>query len=1011
MAAGHAVTNSLRLFVASPGGVEDERAGVGSIANELNVALQRHGWQIDVRGWEERGPTGGRAQADINADVRSCDVFVGILHNRWGRPTGEHASGFEEEWTVALERHQASGRPDLWLYFKGLPDEAADLAKDDAQLAAVLRFRKEVENLELAFHKTFADAEEFQALLRVRVLAEVFDVTGLTRADLAQIDWAAAYEREPIDLVPDGRSRMQLADQLEASKPAAAAGLVVALANDADDFGFAAAAEMLRERACRIWLAAGDATAALALLRGLLRAHIWELRAEEADMLLRQLADELPPELDAELRGWHACCDAPDRPAASASALEQALAAQHGFALDTETVDLWRAVRWRALLDAGDAAAVVADDAPLQPERGGVALELALLRADALRAAADERADDAWKELRLLVIGVAAEQPQLAAWIVTRSALAALVSEDLKTAELTYADAATRWTRVPGAGANAVLAFFSAQAAVQLRRDWSFSGWSWRPVAVDQRAGPTELAARAEELERDALYKRLDERSGEALPVFRAAIWCYARAGFAHGVMRCRALLADAYASEGDEVEAIALHCAVGQRSAAEKLARVAKHMRAVADRMADRFPGWAAEARFAVLAHTGSYASAEAAVALADEAITAVAPGRQRELDNLPTQAAEALATLALAVEDADVRGRALAALESLAGDKRYGEAKAGRFGLRMLHDVARVDAADVLVARFASDHRPDEPDPVWVAEHLDTPQRLAWVRHAAFRGHMRALLALIEADVPARDPELRRLCKRVTHSFLAANIGMTPDGSGILGLVAFDLNGLAASATGDDELRRAAGERLLVYAADSRWPMVNRVSAVRGIYAAAREDGEVEWLEELRPLATPAHDLDAQSPRHLREIWAERGDLEAIALTVCALLGAAHPPAWLDAAVGDARFDARVPLRVAAWQVAAERAEWFNLASARHALHDESARVRMAAVHAWRRAGAALPRAELRRLLADEVGGVRLALVRRLEDVPVDDAAQALLRDHDAWVRGIARKRLEAG
>src|SRR3954449_3330057 len=116
MATGHAVTNSLRVFVASPGGVEDERAAVRATVDELNLALERHGWQIVVRGWEERGPTAGRAQADINADVRGCDIFVGILHDRWGRPTGEHDSGFEEEWTIAFERHQASGRPDLWLY-------------------------------------------------------------------------------------------------------------------------------------------------------------------------------------------------------------------------------------------------------------------------------------------------------------------------------------------------------------------------------------------------------------------------------------------------------------------------------------------------------------------------------------------------------------------------------------------------------------------------------------------------------------------------------------------------------------------------------------------------------------------------------------------------------------------------------------------------------------------------------------------------------------------------------
>jgi|ERR1700742_3408198 len=188
MAASHAAINSLCVFVASPGGVETERAVVRAIADELNVALRRHDWQILVRGWEERGPTGGRAQADINPDVRSCDVFVGILHDRWGRPTGEHDSGFEEEWALALDRHQASGRPDLWLYFKALPDDASDRAEENAQLAAVLKFRKEVEDGERAFHKTFADAQELEALVRVRILTEVFDAVtlprGLLRADV-----------------------------------------------------------------------------------------------------------------------------------------------------------------------------------------------------------------------------------------------------------------------------------------------------------------------------------------------------------------------------------------------------------------------------------------------------------------------------------------------------------------------------------------------------------------------------------------------------------------------------------------------------------------------------------------------------------------------------------------------------------------------------------------------------------------------------------------------------------
>src|SRR5690242_4556278 len=105
-AVAHApVLHSLRLFVASPGGVDAEREAVRAIAAEFNAAMRSHGWLLEVLGWEDRGPVGGRAQADINADVRRCDVFVGVLYDRWGTPTGTFESGFEEEWSIALHRH------------------------------------------------------------------------------------------------------------------------------------------------------------------------------------------------------------------------------------------------------------------------------------------------------------------------------------------------------------------------------------------------------------------------------------------------------------------------------------------------------------------------------------------------------------------------------------------------------------------------------------------------------------------------------------------------------------------------------------------------------------------------------------------------------------------------------------------------------------------------------------------------------------------------------------------
>jgi hypothetical protein len=133
--------NNVRLFLASPGGVEDERNAVHRLTDELNGALRRHGWQVEVLGWEDRAPARGRAQDNINPDVARCDIFLGIVWDRWGTPTGEQSSGFAEEWHLAKARWQSTGKPELWLCFKEIDDELR--AKSGSPRRLVVKGRPE----------------------------------------------------------------------------------------------------------------------------------------------------------------------------------------------------------------------------------------------------------------------------------------------------------------------------------------------------------------------------------------------------------------------------------------------------------------------------------------------------------------------------------------------------------------------------------------------------------------------------------------------------------------------------------------------------------------------------------------------------------------------------------------------------------------------------------------------------------------------------------------------------
>ena len=540
----------IRVFIASPGDVNDERGVVRDVASELNGPLCRHGWEIELLGWENRGPTGGRAQADINADVERCHIFIGILWQRWGTPTGGATSGFAEEWGLARDRFQRSGAPDLWLYFKH--GTHASRSVDPVELARVETFRREVADAEAAFYKSFDDLAAFEKLVRERLTDEVFRRNGLTRTDLGilALDWTSAYREDPTWLLPHGRDRETLANELLTSRPEAAAQLWGELADESDAAGLPENAESLRMKASQALIAAGLNTAAVASLRRVLAEHLWWLRLDETRRIVDRLDDAWPPELASELRGWRACSRATVDPDAAASTLTAELTASHAFPLDQVTRTHWTALLWRCDLHRGDVHRIAGATIDLEAISSDVDLEVGLLWADGLRAAADPRADEAWATLRLRAIEDARGAPARSAWIATRVAMDLVNQTKINDSEIAYVDAAARWAQAPGGHEQASLAFFSAQAAAQLSGEWSFRGWVLREALSTQRSSLSSFSRRAARLEAAVRSRRVRENGGST-SMLTAALWMHRRAGLLDGVMRDLSLLAEEHASAG----------------------------------------------------------------------------------------------------------------------------------------------------------------------------------------------------------------------------------------------------------------------------------------------------------------------------------------------------------------------------------------------------------------------------------------------------------------------------
>jgi len=162
-------TQLVRIFLASPGDVSDERSAARRIIAETNrtiassqgITLQLVGWDTDTV-----PQLGADPQSIVNsqiADAGDYDLFIGIMWNRFGTPTPRAGSGTEEEFRHAVDAQRSTGRPHIMFYFCKSPTALERLEVID-QKRKVVQFREEVETMGLV--QTYGDAIEFERLFR-----------------------------------------------------------------------------------------------------------------------------------------------------------------------------------------------------------------------------------------------------------------------------------------------------------------------------------------------------------------------------------------------------------------------------------------------------------------------------------------------------------------------------------------------------------------------------------------------------------------------------------------------------------------------------------------------------------------------------------------------------------------------------------------------------------------------------------------------------------------------------
>ena len=175
----------LRVFIASPGDVADERSLVEQLIDEYNRVNKSLDMRLELVGWEQDviPGLGTDPQAVVNDQIGDdYDIFIGILWTRFGTPTPRASSGTKEEFDRAYQRFlDAPDTLRIMIYFSERPTNPADL--EPSQIELVQGFRKEVG--EKGIYGTYKTQEEFQNLVRINLarLAQEWGRTWGTSQD------------------------------------------------------------------------------------------------------------------------------------------------------------------------------------------------------------------------------------------------------------------------------------------------------------------------------------------------------------------------------------------------------------------------------------------------------------------------------------------------------------------------------------------------------------------------------------------------------------------------------------------------------------------------------------------------------------------------------------------------------------------------------------------------------------------------------------------------------------
>ncbi len=196
----------LDVFVSAPRDVETQRRLVQKVVHELAEELQQErSVRLQPFFWEEDAIPGisSSGQDVISRQITDkCDIYIGVLGQRFGQPTAKAGSGTEEEFNDAYDRYTkdtASVR--VLFYFKKTVDDIYKLDIDEVKKLET--FRSKLRNAGVLY-KDFSSDDELRDSLSK-------NIKGLIRSEWQGSHWQTQEKPGVITIIsPSGKEEEEL---------------------------------------------------------------------------------------------------------------------------------------------------------------------------------------------------------------------------------------------------------------------------------------------------------------------------------------------------------------------------------------------------------------------------------------------------------------------------------------------------------------------------------------------------------------------------------------------------------------------------------------------------------------------------------------------------------------------------------------------------------------------------------------------------------------------------------